>query len=183
MAKTKTSTKGSSTVKEKKATGTGSKKPTVTKTKKTTTKKSTKTSTKKAVKETEVEVEEEDVIETAAKRQARKDAAVTKAKKSPKPLNATEMANSIADIVSNAYNLTKPKGKDISVADPEKLTISRIPVSLKTNWGQHCHEYQIKMFVDCFAHKMQYEVRNFQLRPDAVIFELYGPFPEIKEEV
>ena len=183
MAKTSTSTKSTSTKKEKKATGTGSKKPTAKKetTKKSTKTKSTKTSTK-PIEEVEDNKEEETYAEAAIKRLVKKDAAVSKAKKSPKPADATEMANSIADIVSNAYNLTKPKGKDISVSDPEKVNVNRIPISIKTNWGMHCHEYQVKMFVDCFARKMQYEVRNFQLRPDMVIFELYGPFPDIKEE-
>lgn len=187
MAKTRTSTKESSTVKEKKATGTGSKKPTV---KKTTTKKSTakktkttKTSTKKTAEVEEVEEvkEEETYAEAAAKRLAKKEAAVSKAKKT-KPTDFKDFAISIADIVSNAYNLTKPKDKDISVSEIEKVALNRIPISLQANWGKHCHEYQVKMFIDCLAHKMQYEVRNFQLRPDVVLFELYGPFPDIKTE-
>ena len=186
MAVTKKSTISKSkkpSEKEKKVTGTGSKKPTATKTKKTTTKKDTtvKKSTKK-VEEVEDKKEEETIAEAASKRLARKDAAVSKAKKALKPLDATDMANSIADIVSNAYNLSKPKGKDIAVSAPEEIKLNRIPINMKTNWGMHCHEYQVKMFVDCLAHKMQYEVRNFQLRPDMVIFELYGPFPDIKVE-
>lgn len=185
MAVTKKSTTSKSkepSEKEKKVTGTGSKKPAVTKTKKTTTKKATtvKKSTKK-VEEVE-DKKEETIAEAASKRLARKDAAVSKAKKAPKPSDATDMVNSIADIVSNAYNLSKPKGKEITVSDPEEIKLNRIPISMKTNWGMHCHEYQVKMFVDCLAHKMQYEVRNFQLRPDMVIFELYGPFPDIKVE-
>ena len=175
-------TKKSTTSKPKK-TSEKEKKSTTTKTKKTTTKKATtvKKSTKK-VEEVEDKKEEETIAEAASKRLARKDAAVSKAKKAPKPLDAIDMANSIADIVSNAYNLSKPKGKEIIVSAPEEIKLNRIPVSMKTNWGMHCHEYQVKMFVDCFAHKMQYEVRNFQLRPDMVIFELYGPFPDIKVE-
>lgn len=186
MAVTKKSTTSKSkktSEKEKKATESTSKKTAATKTKKTTAKKATtvKKSTKE-VEEVEDKKEEETIAEAASKRLARKDAAVSKAKKAPKPLDAIDMSNSIADIVSNAYNLSKPKGKEITVSAPEEIKLNRISVSMKTNWGMHCHEYQVKMFVDCFAHKMQYEVRNFQLRPDMVIFELYGPFPDIKVE-
>lgn len=182
MAKTKTSTKESSTVKGKKATGSTSKKASTTKTKTTIKKDTTVKKSTKKVEEVEDKKEEETIAEAASKRLARKDAAVSKAKKAPKPSDAMDMANSIADIVSNAYNLSKPKGKEITVSAPEEIKLNRIPISMKTNWGMHCHEYQVKMFVDCLAHKMQYEVRNFQLRPDMVIFELYGPFPDIKVE-
>lgn len=186
MSVTKKSTTSKSkepSEKEKKVTGTSSKKTAATKAKKTTTKKviAVKKSTKK-VEEVEDKKEEETIAEAASKRLARKDAAVSKAKKAPKPSDAIDMTNSIADIVSNAYNLSKPKGKEITVSAPEEIKLNRIPVSMKTNWGMYCHEYQVKMYVDCLAHKMQYEVRNFQLRPNIVIFELYGPFPDIKVE-
>lgn len=179
MAVTKKST---TSKKEKKATGSTSKKASTAKTKTTTKKDTTVKKSTKKVEEVEDKKEEETIAEAASKRLARKDAAVSKAKKAPKPSDATDMANSIADIVSNAYNLSKPKGKEITVSAPEEIKLNRIPINMKTNWGMHCHEYQVKMFVDCLAHKMQYEVRNFQLRPDMVIFELYGPFPDIKVE-
>lgn len=98
--------------------------------------------------------------------------------KKTKPGDFKSLEIAIAETCSRAYNINKPKDKDLIIDSAMEQNVSIIPMSIHCNWGRHCHRQQIEMYVKHFARKMGYIEAGFQMDETSVKFNLIGPFAE-----
>lgn len=131
------------------------------KAKKTTTKKTTtkKTSSSKS---------------TTASKESKKTTS-TKRKKSATESAVPELKEKLSKIIPNAYGLDNFKDW---VESMEEVTCKQIKVSVKSNAGKHCHNFQIKLYLRELAEKNGVALTDLQLFDDHFEFTLIQPIDQ-----
>lgn len=134
--------------------------------------KTVKKSTKKVVsKKVEKVVEEK----TVGKRTTDTAGAKAKAKKIV-PTDVQDLVKSVVEICTHAYDLQKPKEKDIQIGEKEKPTVETIHIKIPCNWGKFLHKAQVELYIKHFANKLGFIETGFNMDDAFLNFYLIGPF-------
>lgn len=131
------------------------------KVKKTTAVKKTSSSKSTAVSKTSKKATSTDKGSTAKRR---------------KPESAVpELKERLSGIIPNAYGLDKFRDW---VENMEEVTCKQIKVSVKSNAGKHCHNFQIKLYLRELAEKNGVALTDLQLFDDHFEFTLIQPIDQ-----
>ena len=113
---------------------------------------------------------------TTTKSKTNKKAGTTKAstskRKKPTESAVPELKEGLSNIIPNAYGLDKFKDW---VESMEEVTCKQIKVSVKSNAGKHCHNFQIKLYLRELAEKNGVALTDLQLFDDHFEFTLIQP--------
>lgn len=97
---------------------------------------------------------------------------VTKRRKSVAESAVPELKERISEIIPNTYGLDKFRDW---VEDMEEVTCKQVKVSVKSNAGKHCHNFQIKLYLRELAEKNGVALTDLQLFDDHFEFTLIQP--------
>ena len=86
-----------------------------------------------------------------------------------------ELKEVLSNIIPNAYGLDKFKDW---VESMEEVTCKQIKVSVKSNAGKHCHNFQIKLYLRELAEKNGVALTDLQLFDDHFEFTLIQPIDQ-----
>lgn len=123
---------------------------------------------------------------TTTKSKTNKKAGTTKAstskRKKPTESAVPELKEGLSNIIPNAYGLDKFKDW---VENMEEVVCKQIKVSVKSNVGRHCHNFQVKLYLRELAEKNGVALTDLQLFDDHFEFTLIQPIDQkpIKVEV
>ena len=116
---------------------------------------------------------------TTTKSKTNKKAGTTKAstskRKKPTESAVPELKEGLSNIIPNAYGLDKFKDW---VESMEEVTCKQIKVSVKSNAGKHCHNFQIKLYLRELAEKNGVALTDLQLFDDHFEFTLIQPIDQ-----
>ena len=116
---------------------------------------------------------------TTTKSKTNKKAGTTKAstskRKKPTESAVPELKEGLSNIIPNAYGLDKFKDW---VENMEEVTCKQIKVSVKSNAGKHCHNFQIKLYLRELAEKNGVALTDLQLFDDHFEFTLIQPIDQ-----
>lgn len=99
----------------------------------------------------------------------------TKRRKSATESAVPELKERISEIIPNAYGLDKFRDW---VENMEEVTCKQIKVSVKSNAGKHCHNFQIKLYLRELAEKNGVALTDLQLFDDHFEFTLIQPIDQ-----
>lgn len=86
-----------------------------------------------------------------------------------------ELKESLSKIIPNAYGLDNFKDW---VENMEEVVCKQIRVSVKSNAGKHCHNFQIKLYLRELAEKNGVALTDLQLFDDHFEFTLIQPIDQ-----
>lgn len=86
-----------------------------------------------------------------------------------------ELKERLSEIIPNAYGLDKFRDW---VENMEEVTCKQIKVSVKSNAGKHCHNFQIKLYLRELAEKNGVALTDLQLFDDHFEFTLIQPIDQ-----
>lgn len=116
---------------------------------------------------------------TTTKSKTNKKAGTTKASTSKrKKLTESavpELKEGLSNIIPNAYGLDKFKDW---VENMEEVVCKQIKVSVKSNVGRHCHNFQVKLYLRELAEKNGVALTDLQLFDDHFEFTLIQPIDQ-----
>lgn len=131
-------------------------------------KKAKKTTTKKASSSKSTTVAKE-------KKKATSTNKTTKRKKAATESAVPELKEKLSKIIPNAYGLDNFKDW---VESMEEVVCKQIKVSVKSNAGKHCHNFQIKLYLRELAEKNGVALTDLQLFDDHFEFTLIQPIDQ-----
>lgn len=113
---------------------------------------------------------------TTTKSKTNKKAGTTKAstskRKKPTESAVPELKEGLSNIIPNTYGLDKFKDW---VENMEEVVCKQIKVSVKSNVGRHCHNFQVKLYLRELAEKNGVALTDLQLFDDHFEFTLIQP--------
>lgn len=116
---------------------------------------------------------------TTTKSKTNKKAGTTKAstskRKKPTESVVPELKEGLSNIIPNAYGLDKFKDW---VENMEEVVCKQIKVSVKSNVGRHCHNFQVKLYLRELAEKNGVALTDLQLFDDHFEFTLIQPIDQ-----
>lgn len=116
---------------------------------------------------------------TTTKSKTNKGAGTTKAstskRKKPTESAVPELKEGLSDIIPNAYGLDKFRDW---VENMEEVVCKQIKVSVKSNVGRHCHNFQVKLYLRELAEKNGVALTDLQLFDDHFEFTLIQPIDQ-----
>lgn len=116
---------------------------------------------------------------TTTKSKTNKKAGTTKAstskRKKPTEFVVPELKEGLFNIIPNAYGLDKFKDW---VENMEEVVCKQIKVSVKSNVGRHCHNFQVKLYLRELAEKNGVALTDLQLFDDHFEFTLIQPIDQ-----
>ena len=116
---------------------------------------------------------------TTTKSKTNKKAGTTKAstskRKKPTESAVPELKERLSNIIPNAYGLDKFKDW---VENMEEVVCKQIKVSVKSNVGRHCHNFQVKLYLRELAEKNGVALTDLQLFDDHFEFTLIQPIDQ-----
>lgn len=116
---------------------------------------------------------------TTTKSKTNKKAGTTKAstskRKKPTESAVPELKEGLSNIIPNAYGLDKFKDW---VENMEEVVCKQIKVSVKSNVGKHCHNFQVKLYLRELAEKNGVALTDLQLFDDHFEFTLIQPIDQ-----
>ena len=116
---------------------------------------------------------------TTTKSKTNKKAGTTKAstskRKKPTESAVPELKEGLSNIIPNAYSLDKFKDW---VENMEEVVCKQIKVSVKSNVGRHCHNFQVKLYLRELAEKNGVALTDLQLFDDHFEFTLIQPIDQ-----
>lgn len=116
---------------------------------------------------------------TTTKSKTNKKAGTTKAstskRKKPTESAVPELKEGLSNIIPNAYGLDKFKDW---VENMEEVVCKQIKVSVKSNVGRHCHNFQVKLYLRELAEKNGVALTDLQLFDDHFEFTLIQPIDQ-----
>ena len=86
-----------------------------------------------------------------------------------------ELKEGLSNIIPNAYGLDKFKDW---VENMEEVVCKQIKVSVKSNVGRHCHNFQVKLYLRELAEKNGVALTDLQLFDDHFEFTLIQPIDQ-----
>lgn len=86
-----------------------------------------------------------------------------------------ELKESLSKIIPNAYGLDNFKDW---VENMEEVVCKQIKVSVKSNVGRHCHNFQVKLYLRELAEKNGVALTDLQLFDDHFEFTLIQPIDQ-----
>lgn len=101
-------------------------------------------------------------------------ASTSKRKKSTESA-VPELKEVLSNIIPNAYGLDKFKDW---VENMEEVVCKQIKVSVKSNVGRHCHNFQVKLYLRELAEKNGVALTDLQLFDDHFEFTLIQPIDQ-----
>ena len=99
----------------------------------------------------------------------------TKRKKSATESAVPELKKDLSKIIPNAYGLDNFKDW---VESMEEVTCKQLKVSVKSNVGRHCHNFQVKLYLRELAEKNGVALTDLQLFDDHFEFTLIQPIDQ-----
>lgn len=116
---------------------------------------------------------------TTTKSKTNKKAGTTKASTSKRKKSTEsavpELKEGLSNIIPNAYGLDKFKDW---VENMEEVVCKQIKVSVKSNVGRHCHNFQVKLYLRELAEKNGVALTDLQLFDDHFEFTLIQPIDQ-----
>lgn len=116
---------------------------------------------------------------TTTKSKTNKKAGTTKAstskRKKPTESAVPELKEGLSNIIPNAYGLDKFKDW---VENMEEVVCKQIKVSVKSNVGKYCHNFQVKLYLRELAEKNGVALTDLQLFDDHFEFTLIQPIDQ-----
>lgn len=116
---------------------------------------------------------------TTTKSKTNKKAGTTKAstskRKKPTESAVPELKEGLSNIIPNTYGLDKFKDW---VENMEEVVCKQIKVSVKSNVGRHCHNFQVKLYLRELAEKNGVALTDLQLFDDHFEFTLIQPIDQ-----
>lgn len=116
---------------------------------------------------------------TTTKSKTNKKAGTTKVstskRKKPTESAVPELKEGLSNIIPNAYGLDKFKDW---VENMEEVVCKQIKVSVKSNVGRHCHNFQVKLYLRELAEKNGVALTDLQLFDDHFEFTLIQPIDQ-----
>ena len=116
---------------------------------------------------------------TTTKSKTNKKVGTTKAstskRKKPTESAVPELKEGLSKIIPNAYGLDKFKDW---VENMEEVVCKQIKVSVKSNVGRHCHNFQVKLYLRELAEKNGVALTDLQLFDDHFEFTLIQPIDQ-----
>lgn len=116
---------------------------------------------------------------TTTKSKTSKKAGTTKAstskRKKPTESAVPELKEGLSNIIPNTYGLDKFKDW---VENMEEVVCKQIKVSVKSNVGRHCHNFQVKLYLRELAEKNGVALTDLQLFDDHFEFTLIQPIDQ-----
>ena len=116
---------------------------------------------------------------TTTKSKTNKKAGTTKAstskRKKPTESAVPELKEGLSNIIPNAYSLDKFKDW---VENMEEVVCKQIKVSVKSNVGRHCHNFQVKLYLRELAEKNGVALTDLRLFDDHFEFTLIQPIDQ-----
>ena len=101
-------------------------------------------------------------------------ASTSKRKKSTESA-VPELKEGLSNIIPNTYGLDKFKDW---VENMEEVVCKQIKVSVKSNVGRHCHNFQVKLYLRELAEKNGVALTDLQLFDDHFEFTLIQPIDQ-----
>lgn len=86
-----------------------------------------------------------------------------------------ELKEGLSNIIPNTYGLDKFKDW---VENMEEVVCKQIKVSVKSNVGRHCHNFQVKLYLRELAEKNGVALTDLQLFDDHFEFTLIQPIDQ-----
>ena len=116
---------------------------------------------------------------TTTKSKTNKKVGTTKAstskRKKPTESAVPELKEGLSNIIPNTYGLDKFKDW---VENMEEVVCKQIKVSVKSNVGRHCHNFQVKLYLRELAEKNGVALTDLQLFDDHFEFTLIQPIDQ-----
>ena len=116
---------------------------------------------------------------TTTKSKTNKKAGTTKAstskRKKPTESAVPELKEGLSNIIPNTYGLDKFKDW---VENMEEVVCKQIKVSVNSNVGRHCHNFQVKLYLRELAEKNGVALTDLQLFDDHFEFTLIQPIDQ-----
>ena len=116
---------------------------------------------------------------TTTKSKTSKKAGTTKARTSKRKKSTEsavpELKEGLSNIIPNTYGLDKFKDW---VENMEEVVCKQIKVSVKSNVGRHCHNFQVKLYLRELAEKNGVALTDLQLFDDHFEFTLIQPIDQ-----
>lgn len=116
---------------------------------------------------------------TTTKSKTSKKAGTTKAstskRKKPTESAVPELKEGLSNIIPNTYGLDKFKDW---VENMEEVVCKQIKVSVKSDVGRHCHNFQVKLYLRELAEKNGVALTDLQLFDDHFEFTLIQPIDQ-----
>lgn len=116
---------------------------------------------------------------TTTKSKTNKKAGTTKAstskRKKPTESAVPELKEGLSNIIPNTYSLDKFKDW---VENMEEVVCKQIKVSVKSDVGRHCHNFQVKLYLRELAEKNGVALTDLQLFDDHFEFTLIQPIDQ-----
>lgn len=116
---------------------------------------------------------------TTTKSKTSKKAGTTKASTSKRKKSTEsavpELKEGLSNIIPNTYGLDKFKDW---VENMEEVVCKQIKVSVKSNVGRHCHNFQVKLYLRELAEKNGVALTDLQLFDDHFEFTLIQPIDQ-----
>ena len=100
---------------------------------------------------------------------------ITSKRKKPTESAVPELKEGLSNIIPNAYGLDKFKDW---VENMEEVVCKQIKVSVKSNVGRHCHNFQVKLYLRELAEKNGVALTDLQLFDDHFEFILIQPIDQ-----
>lgn len=101
--------------------------------------------------------------------------ASTSKRKKPTESAVPELKEGLSNIIPNAYGLDRFKDW---VENMEEVVCKQIKVSVKSNVGRHCHNFQVKLYLRELAEKNGVALTDLQLFDDHFEFTLIQPIDQ-----
>lgn len=101
--------------------------------------------------------------------------ASTSKRKKPTESAVPELKEGLSNIIPNAYGLDNFKDW---VENMEEVVCKQIKVSVKSNVGRHCHNFQVKLYLRELAEKNGVALTDLQLFDDHFEFTLIQPIDQ-----
>lgn len=101
--------------------------------------------------------------------------ASTSKRKKPTESAVPELKEGLSNIIPNAYGLDRFKDW---VENMEEVVCKQIKVSVKSNVGRHCHNFQVKLYLRELAEKNGVALTGLQLFDDHFEFTLIQPIDQ-----
>ena len=100
---------------------------------------------------------------------------ITSKRKKPTESAVPELKEGLSNIIPNTYGLDKFKDW---VENMEEVVCKQIKVSVKSNVGRHCHNFQVKLYLRELAEKNGVALTDLQLFDDHFEFTLIQPIDQ-----
>ena len=100
---------------------------------------------------------------------------ITSKRKKPTESAVPELKEGLSNIIPNTYGLDKFKDW---VENMEEVVCKQIKVSVKSNVGKYCHNFQVKLYLRELAEKNGVALTDLQLFDDHFEFTLIQPIDQ-----